>query len=400
MLEESNWNFDTGLLLPVETGGTFQLGFAHSNQLTNNQFTFVNPSTTDLLSLSFTQPLLRGGWHEYATSQQKLARLEYKKQIERTREARRLLLLDVTNTYWDVVAAREELRVAGITHELAKRQLEQNQRRLEAGVGTEVEVLQAEANVAVRVQEALDAKVGVAEAVDALKRILFPGTDGRTWSYEILPVTPIPEPGSDPATSWRAALAVALEERAELALQRYEIEASEVRLAQTESEQRPGLDLILSANGRGFDGDPEEAIGEALGLDFPSTSAGLRFSFPLLNRTARNAYFAARSALRSAHLVYDQLETQVASEVRTSLRQVLYQAQALEAARVSLDLAKRQLEAEEARLREGLSTTFTVLEFQRELAAALSSETAARVAYAKALAALLAAQGRLDTELQ
>ena len=56
---------------------------------------------------------------------------------------------------------------------------------------------------------------------------------------------------------------------------------------------------------------------------------------------------------------------------------------------------RRQLEAEQARYREGLTTTFQVLEFQRQLAESQSSAIQARVEYAKALVNLRRAEGVL-----
>ncbi len=396
VLESDDWTIQTGLALPLQTGGLLDVRFDHVNELTNNQFAVLNPSTTDLLNLSLTQPLLRGAWNQYATTDQRTADLQFQQQLEASRNVRQILLRDVTNAYWDLVAARENLSVASVTLELAERQLDQNQRRLDAGVGTEVEVLQAQANVAVRVQEGLLAQVGVGSAVDVLKSFLFPGTEAATWDLDVVPVTELPEADDVETPKWQEALARAIELRAELAQQRLVIEATEVQLARASSDRLPALDLVLSANSRGFDGDPQEAFAEAFEFEFLSTSAGLNFSLPIPNRTARHAFHRLRQELRIARLVYDQLETQITTEVRSAARDVIYQAEALRAARVSLGLARRQLEAEESRLREGLSTTFAVLEFQRDLAAALSSETASRVAYAKAIAQLLAAQGRLD----
>jgi outer membrane protein TolC len=99
-----------------------------------------------------------------------------------------------------------------------------------------------------------------------------------------------------------------------------------------------------------------------------------------------------------AHLEADRLELAITTEVRDAVRQVEYQAEAVRAATKSLELARRQLAAEEARYREGLSTTFQVLEFQQQLAAALSSEKRARAEFVKARAALAKAQGLTDVE--
>ena len=118
-------------------------------------------------------------------------------------------------------------------------------------------------------------------------------------------------------------------------------------------------------------------------------------SLPVGNRTAKTAERAAVANARSARLSYDQLESQVAAEVREAVRQILYQAAAVKASIKSLELAQRQLAAEEARYAEGLSTNFQVLEFQKQLAEALSAQTRARASYAKAIASLARAEGVL-----
>ena len=395
VLETDTQAFDVALTVPVVTGGSLAFSWDHSNEKSNSQFQFANVTTSDVVNVSLTQPLLSRAWMRYATSQQREADLVYRQQIERYRQARQDLLLSVHNAYWDLIAAIEFFEVAQVTLDLGREQLGQNERRLEAGVGTEVEVLQAEANVAVRVEEWLAAKVAVAEAVDVLKGILWPGTSGQSWDQEIQPTTLLPEADKRHVVPWRHSVDVALTRRSNLRQQRTQIEIQEEALIRSRSERWPVLDFVLSATGQGVSGSSDQARQDAFGFDFPTTQASLNFSFPLLNRAARFAERAARSNLRSARLVYEQLESQVVEEVRRAVRQVQYQAIAVEAATVSLDLAERQLDAEEARLREGLSTTFEVLDFQQQLASALSSLTAARVAYAKSLAGLRAAEGWL-----
>ena len=115
---------------------------------------------------------------------------------------------------------------------------------------------------------------------------------------------------------------------------------------------------------------------------------------PIPNRAGVNFERSARAGVRLARITYDRIEMNIVAEVRAAVRDVRYRAEAVAAATKSVELALRQLEAEEARNAEGLSTTFQVLEFQRDLSQALSSEKAARAGYAKALAALAKAEGR------
>ena len=84
------------------------------------------------------------------------------------------------------------------------------------------------------------------------------------------------------------------------------------------------------------------------------------------------------------------------AEVRTAVNEVDRQREAVVAAAKSRTLAQRQLEAEETRQSVGLSTTFQVLQFQEDLAQALSTEVFAKSSYAKALASLAFVEGRLE----
>lgn len=395
VVKEDSQDLTSGLVFPLSTGGEFDLNFATTNVRSNNSFNQTNPSTTDSLGVTFRQPLWRGGWEKYATTHQRESEILYRKSVEHFRQTRQELLYDVNSAYWDLRATIELLGVADATLELGRSQLQQNQRRLDAGVGTGVEVLQAEANVAVRVGERLLADVNARTAQDKLKAKLFPGTDKVSWDTQIAPVTPLPESTSPLVPGWDVALLVALEHRSELRQQRLEIDASNLRLERAGNERRFGLDLLLSSTGSGFDGDSWKAFESATSFEFPSNRAALSFDMPLGNRTARNAESAARVRVRSAHLAYDQIESQIAAEVREAVRQILYQAEAVKAAAKSLELAQRQLAAEKSRQDEGLSTTFQVLEFQKQLAEALSGEKRARVAYAKALAGLAKAEGVL-----
>lgn len=378
----------------LSTGGTFKAHFDTTNTKTDSTFAAQSTSTNDVVSLSFSQPLLRGAWREYTTSLQREANLDWKRQQEHEREIRSRMVLDVSNAYWDLVSAKQQLDVAESSLTLARTQVEQDQRRLDAGVGTPIDVVQAQAQVATREERRLAADVRVREAMDALKQLVFPGTDQALWETQLVPSTPLPAATSaEIAPPWSAALAVAIEHRAELRQQRLAIDASTVRRARALSEKRPGLNLDLSASGTGFDGDSSQAFQDAIQYDFPTYRAALTYNFPLSNTSARYAEKIAWANLRSARLVYDQIESRIVGEVRAAVRQVVYQSLAVSAAVKSLDLAQRQLAAQESRREVGIQTNFEVLQFQQQLAEAMSTERTARVNYAKALVALEAAQG-------
>jgi len=379
----------------LETGGAFGFSWG-AEQDDEPQFITAGKQTNSTLALSYSQPLLRGFGHDRATSDQQESEVIYLQQVEQRRQTLQALLRDTSNAYWDLVRARRQVEVAESSLALGREQRDRNQRLLDAGVGTEVEVIQAEAEVATRQEVRLLAEVNQRIAGDALKALLFPGKDPESWETLLVPTTAVPEDVSvDDLPPWTQVLEVAQRERPELRIQELGIHLAKIRHQRAISDRKVGLDFDVSATSVGFESEFSNAVEEAMQLEFMTYTAGLALNAPLQNRTAAYAERAARSQVRSARINYEQTETQVVSEVRDAVRQLHYQSLAVAAAVQSLRASERQLAAEEARYENDLSTNFQVLEFQQQLVEAMNSELTARVNFAKALHQLEAAQGTL-----
>jgi outer membrane protein TolC len=396
--ESQELSFD--LTKPLSTGGTFSFGFQTARTESTSGFNVIPESTVDVVSLSYVQPLLRNGWSDYATSQQELAELEALRADQGVRRARQKMLLDVANAYWDLVAAREQLDVAEKGLALAQAQVDQDRRRLEAGLGTELDVVQAQATVATREEERLNRDFLVRAAADGLRKMIFPGTDAALWDTSLVPGTPLPtEASGDVVPAWATAMNVAIERRAELREQRTRIDEAELRHRRTQVERKPQLDLELSTSGQGFSTSAGDAFDTALTYDFPTYRASLVFGVPIGNTSARFAEKAAWAEIRRTRLEYDQIETTVVADVRAAVREVVFAAESVRATRKSLELSERQLAAEQARYAVDQSTNFQLLQFQTDLSTAMANERRARVAYARALVKLQAAQGVLGDDI-
>ena len=147
-----------------------------------------------------------------------------------------------------------------------------------------------------------------------------------------------------------------------------------------------------------------QADGSPLNMPGGSSYSGgvsLNYNLNLGNRTSAYAERSGQASVRAAIIEYDREELQVTSEVRAAQRGVHFAVEQVAATTTSLELARRQLEAENARFAQDLSTTFQVLEFQHNLIEAMSNERAARAGFVKALAELDNALGvfpRADPE--
>jgi outer membrane protein TolC len=90
-------------------------------------------------------------------------------------------------------------------------------------------------------------------------------------------------------------------------------------------------------------------------------------------------------ARRQADVRVEALELQVAAQVTRASEQVRSAEQQIASAGVARQLAEKRLEAEETRRAAGLSTTFVVLQAQRDLATARTTELRAQLDYRRAL---------------
>ncbi len=126
---------------------------------------------------------------------------------------------------------------------------------------------------------------------------------------------------------------------------------------------------------------------------FNNWSAGLNLTVPLGNRAAEAGYTQAALQEDQSRVSLRNLELQITAQVREAVRRIDTNAKRVEAARVARALAEEQLRIEQRRLRAGVSTTFNVLQFQRDLTAAQATEVQAVSDYQKALVNLERVRG-------
>ncbi|MCZ6872033.1 MAG: TolC family protein, partial [bacterium] len=117
--------------------------------------------------------------------------------------------------------------------------------------------------------------------------------------------------------------------------------------------------------------------------------------YPLSYRKARGRLQQSRFAIRQQMLRIKNLEENIIAEVRAAARDVSTNSQRIRVTRAASRLAQKQLEAEGKKLRVGLATVFTVLEFQEDLAVERSKEINALTDYMQALIRLEAVKGTL-----
>jgi HAE1 family hydrophobic/amphiphilic exporter-1 len=386
------------------TGGRWSAFFNNSRATTSStteQFvTRYSPS----LTFNYTQPLLRDLSFDDARRSIQLA----KKRLDLSDAAFRQRVIEIISSvqsrYWDLVFAIRNEQIARDSVELARVQLENNRKMVEAGTEAPIELRSTEAALESRKADVIVALQQITTAENALKTLIINDKDDSLWTGNIIPTD---QPHEAQTTfSLDEATRLALRNRPELEQQKLSVEQNDIDIRFFKSQLKPQLDLGFTYTNFGqagipappsefrppvaerFDGGYLRALSNLFSQDFRTYEVGVTITFPWRNRAAEGNLGTALAEGRQLDAQYRQLVQSIQVEVRNAL-------QAVEAARLRYQAQKANRLASEAqykgeleRFRAGLQTNFFVLQRQTELSQALGAELRALTDYNKALAEL------------
>ncbi len=380
-----------GVTVPLPTGARIRVGqgFDRDTKLSP----FPSDQTLSTTGFSLSQPLLRDAGIDVNLASIRIARLNSKSTVARTKLVAIRLLAAAEKAYWKLYGARQLLEVRRQLDQLAKQNLEIVIKRADEGLVAPVEKIRAEVGVALQ-REALI----IAETVERiqerdLKRVLnIDGVDIKS-STRMNIVTP---PRLLQYQLDADALAAdALAHRMEMLEMELAIAADDLRIEFAKNQTLPliSLDFEYGIVDRG--GTFGTAWQGAWDFDNSEYGIGIKGEIPVTNELRK-------SRLRQAVLTRTQrLATRAAREL--AIRQEVYDAldtlnqnwQRILAARQAAILSGMNYEAERKQFDQGTRTMREVFEALAQLGEAQSREIAAVVAYQVSLVDLAFATGTL-----
>src|SRR5262249_198720 len=174
-------NGSAGIRGLASPGLTYDLGYTvnYNRQSPSNPFFGLNPTVQSGLSLSLAQPLLRGAGttvNEAPVEQAKI--LVARGDLDLYSQVQTVAFLAVS-AYWDLVRTLRQRETAKTALEVADELVQNNQKRLDAGAMTRLDVLTAQAEAARRKEGLIRAENAAKKAEDVLKILLSPGGNLR-----------------------------------------------------------------------------------------------------------------------------------------------------------------------------------------------------------------------------
>ena len=383
-------------------GSAYEVAWGGNRNTTTSDLSPFNPRLGSTFSLSLTQPLLRNFRVDSSRYQLReaerngqIADLTLEQRITRTRN-------DVQGAYLQLIAAIEGLKVAQQNMDLAQETLKNFRARVAVGVSADIEVIQAEAQVASNEEQVVVAAAAIDTAEDVLRALIVDPSRPDYWQVRLQPtdaITAVPR-----EIDVDAAVQNALANRLDLLAARRQQEITSLGLRLAENQTKPDVNFSLNYTAQGTGGTQLEfgsgfpppilsrtdrafsnVLGDAFLGTYPSWTAGVTVAYPLGLSSAKATLARSRLEKRQEDLSLQNLELQVATQVRNAARAVQTNLKRVEATQKAREATDRQLDAEQRKFGVGLSSSFELQQRQRDLAAARINELNAMIDYNRAL---------------
>jgi outer membrane protein len=419
---------DFGYTQGFATGTQLQVTFDNTRSSTTSAFNTFNPGVQSTFQVQLTQPLLNGfgrlsntRYILEAKNSVKVGESQFAQQVIAS-------VTQVSTDYWELVYARENVKVEEAAVGVSQKLYEDNKKQLEIGTMAPLDVLTAESQLATDQQNLIVAQTTqLQNETKLLNDITKNPLAGPLAGVEILPTTSISAPGITENIPIQDAVNEAWRKRpeiqqAELKLKNAGIEVKATKnallpslnifgmydttglngnsIARTQTGVTPNLaDQIVDANGApviASDGLPifvqtptfttasvPGGIGDSwdqlIHSRFPTFEGGINLTLPIRNRAAQADSATALLNQRQQEAQYRQLQNTIFLSVRNAqiaLEQGRAQVAAAEKAR---SLAEQTLQDEQKKYQLGSSTSYNVVLRSRDLTAAQGTELRAKI---------------------
>jgi outer membrane protein TolC len=400
------------------TGTEFQVSMTNNRNSTNfGSFNLYNPYIQSALSVTVTQPLLRGFGIIPNTRLIIEAKRTLKAGLSQLEQQVIATTTQVSNDYWELVYARENVKVEGAAVEASQRLYDENSRRLQIGTLSSLDVLTAQSQLATDKQALVQAQsVQLQDETTLLNDITMNPLDGPLLNAEIIPATMISMPDTGQNLRIEDAVKEAWQKRPELKQAALNLENAGTDVKATKNELLPSINIFgqYVASGLGgiqtatlttptggllpglpvvnsagvpvpdlfqstevtttspvvFPGGLGQDLGRVFRGNYSTFEGGINLTLPIRNRAAQADNAQALLNERQQKTQYRQEQNAIFVSVRNALIAMQEDRASLVAAEEARKLAVQTLADEQEKYRLGASTSYNVVLRSRDVTSA------------------------------
>ncbi len=362
---------NAGISLALPAGGQLALTAAHDASLSDSA------NYSDTLSLSFSQPLLKGAGHTVGTASLVLARRAEQSHLLNLKDTISNLVSEVIKQYRSYMTAERELEISRLSLARSKEQLAMNKELIATGRMAAVELVQSQTDVANQELSLRATENSIDAARINLLRLLRLPPQTQIIPTEVLAVAQYNQ-------AVEALENAAFQHRSDYQQAKLALENAKLSLKLAKNEQLWDVSLETSYGiGRSNNNaQPLHGLRSAEKGDF---QIGLQLNIPLWDLERKRSLLSAKIALKQTQTALKQLEEGIVLELLNAHRDLQIRWQQLGLNKHSLALSRKQLSLEQDKLKMGRSSSFQVVSFQNSLVEAENSYLDAQIDYLNAL---------------
>lgn len=373
----------------LPTGGALSLGWSESISSSDAASQVSEVYVGDYAWLSVTQPLLAGAWSA-ARVDIRAALLMLSSQELSHRQSVESLVLQVSDAYWGLVAAGEQLQLAVESQAMAEQQFSETTERFEEGFAGSGEVLQVERALGVSRQSAVVARAEVAASQNRLARLI-----GRPLQ-EAQDIQPVERPRvSESPVDLQHSIMQAQDANSGWLMAKLAAEQARQTLGAARINVLPDLSVSGSLGLSGGAEDAGVARQQITELSNPTWSVGADLTVAIPARAARAERTRALLSAEQARLTLAAAEQDLLAAVEAAVQSLLRDRARVRLAEQTLQAAQLALQADQELYREGLASTREVILSLEALNTAQVSMLTAQIDLQAAQLQLLRLEGRL-----
>ena len=403
-------------------GINYTVAWGGSKSTSNSTFNNYNPALASNLSITVSQPLIqnRGAYVNrlmLMTARSRLKISEYGLKVQML-----TLVSAAESAYWDVVAARESLKVAEGARDVSAAFLKLSQKQLELGALSPLDIYNPEQQLATNEVLVAQARFTLVQKEDVLRKQISADLDPEIRKLPMVLTDLAEMPLESIDFDNEQSVQLAMQNRPDLKQAVQTLDVDNLGIESARNELLPNLALIgnYTVNGRGgvfltrtnvFDpngnaasvltsvpGGVADALSQMFGFGFSSYQLGLRLTLPIKSRVASADMADAVVRKRQDALTLRTTQQGVRLDILNGITNVESSKESVKLAKVAQDYAQKALDAENKKYELGTELSQNVLLAQNALAAAESTVVTNQIALRKNLLNLWVKIGTLLDE--
>ena len=347
------------------------------------------------VGLTATQSLLRGYGLDVNLASLHQARIDTLRSEYELRGLAEAIVAQTEEAYWDYVLAQRRIEIVTQSLQLAQQQLDDANFRIAVGSNPPTDRVVAQAEVALRRQDLIDANSALARTRVLLLRLINPPGEKPLEREIVVEEQPIAK--DLPLDPLEQHLELAGRRRPDLNQARLLVNRDELDIVRTRNGLLPRLDLFVTLGRSGYADTFGRSLGQLFDGDNYDALIGVSGDYPLGNRAPRAQVDRAVMTRDQSMQAVRNLEQLVEVDVRIGYIEVLRTREQLSATAASRRLQEEKLRAEKEKYRQGArsATALTVAQVQRDLLASQIAEVQAVASCLKAYVELYRLEGSL-----